>query len=97
MLHYPHHTAWYTGGGDSDVIEFDIIWNSCVIAICLVLLLAGYFIYGCLVENVFHLDDRETPAVKIYDGVDYVVMPQWKLFLVQLLNIARLGPILMLK
>ncbi len=61
--------------------------------ICLALLLAGYFIYGRLVENVFHPDDRETPAVKIDDGVDYVVMPQWKLFLVQLLNIAGLGPI----
>ena len=37
--------------------------------------------------------DRMWPAVRINDGVDYVVMPQWKLFLVQLLNIAGLGPI----
>ena len=61
--------------------------------ICLALLIGGYFIYGKIVENTFAPDDRETPAVRINDGVDYVVMPQWKLFLVQLLNIAGLGPI----
>ena len=61
--------------------------------ICLALLIGGYFVYGKIVENTFEPDDRETPAVKINDGVDYVVMPQWKLFLVQLLNIAGLGPI----
>ena len=61
--------------------------------ICLALLIGGYFVYGKVVENTFALDDRETPAVRINDGVDYVVMPQWKLFLVQLLNIAGLGPI----
>ena len=61
--------------------------------ICLTVLIAGYFLYGRLVEDVFHPDDRETPAVRIDDGVDYVVMPEWKLFLVQLLNIAGLGPI----
>ncbi|MBQ2802014.1 MAG: carbon starvation protein A [Lachnospiraceae bacterium] len=61
--------------------------------ICLLLLLGGYFVYGKIVDNTFAPDDRETPAVRINDGVDYVVMPQWKLFLVQLLNIAGLGPI----
>ncbi|MCI5530344.1 MAG: carbon starvation protein A [Blautia sp.] len=61
--------------------------------ICLAVLIGGYFVYGKIVENTFAPDDRETPAVKINDGVDYVVMPQWKLFLVQLLNIAGLGPI----
>ena len=60
---------------------------------CLCLLIAGYFTYGKLVDNTFGPDDRETPAVAINDGVDYVVLPQWKLFLVQLLNIAGLGPI----
>ena len=59
----------------------------------LALLIGGYFVYGKVVENTFAPDDRETPAVRINDGVDYVVMPQWKLFLVQLLNIAGLGPI----
>lgn len=61
--------------------------------LCLAILIAGYFIYGKLVNDTFAPDDRETPAVRLADGCDYVVMPQWKLFLVQLLNIAGLGPI----
>lgn len=61
--------------------------------VCLMILIGGYFIYGKIVENTFAPDDRETPAIRINDGVDYIVMPQWKLFLVQLLNIAGLGPI----
>ena len=54
----------------------------------LALLIGGYFVYGTIVDKTFAPDDRETPAVRIDDGVDFVVMPQWKLFLVQLLNIA---------
>ena len=61
--------------------------------LCLAILIAGYFFYGKVVENTFGPDDRETPAVCINDGVDYVVLPQWKLFMIQLLNIAGLGPI----
>ena len=61
--------------------------------ICLALLIGGYFTYGSLVDRTFGPDDRETPAVKINDGVDYMVLPQWKLFMIQLLNIAGLGPI----
>ena len=61
--------------------------------ICLSILIIGYLTYGKVVNNTFGPDDRETPAVRVNDGVDYVVMPQWKLFLVQLLNIAGLGPI----
>lgn len=61
--------------------------------ICLVLLVGGYFLYGSLTERSFGPDDRETPAVKMDGGVDYVVLPRWKLFMIQLLNIAGLGPI----
>ncbi len=61
--------------------------------ICLAVLIGGYFLYGKVVSKIYGPDDRETPAVRINDGVDFVVMPKWKLFLIQLLNIAGLGPI----
>ena len=44
--------------------------------ICLALLIGGYFVYGKVVENTFAPDDRETPAVRINDGVDYVSVPR---------------------
>ena len=43
--------------------------------ICLALLIGGYFVYGKVVENTFGPDDRETPAVKINDGVDFWSFP----------------------
>lgn len=58
-----------------------------------VLLLTGYFTYSRIVERIFGVDDRPTPAVTMADGVDYVEMPTWKVFLIQLLNIAGTGPI----
>ena len=61
--------------------------------VCLALLIVGFLVYGKLVEKVFHIDDRQTPAVAHPDGVDYVPMKTWRIFLVQLLNIAGLGPI----
>ncbi len=61
--------------------------------ICLFILIAGYMLYGRYVERQFGPDDRVTPAVALADGSDYVVMPMWRVFLVQLLNIAGLGPI----
>ena len=61
--------------------------------VCLAIIICGYLTYGKVVDNTFAPDDRETPAVAINDGVDFVVLPQWKLFLIQLLNIAGLGPI----
>ena len=57
-------------------------------------LIAGYIFYGKFVTRVFGEDDsRVTPAVDHPDGVDYVVLPQWKAFIIQFLNIAGLGPI----
>ena len=56
-------------------------------------LIAGYLIYGRLVEKVFSPDERQTPAYRLEDGVDYVPMNTWKAYLVQLLNIAGTGPI----
>ena len=59
----------------------------------LVALILGYFLYGKFVERVFGPDDRETPAVAKADGVDFMVLPNWKIFMIQFLNIAGTGPI----
>lgn len=62
--------------------------------ISIVVLILGYFIYGKLVENIFGVEPkRETPAVRLRDDVDFVPLPTWKIFLIQFLNIAGLGPI----
>ncbi|MBR1803292.1 MAG: carbon starvation protein A [Muribaculaceae bacterium] len=61
--------------------------------VSIVALLMGYFIYGSIVERIFAPDDRETPAVRLADGMDYVPMPTWKIFMIQFLNIAGTGPI----
>lgn len=62
--------------------------------ICLLLLVVAYFTYGKYVEKVFGADDsRDMPSKTLYDGMDYVPMPKWKTFLIQLLNIAGVGPI----
>ena len=61
--------------------------------LCLLALIAGYFTYGRFVERIFGPDDRKTPALTRADGVDYIPMPMWKIFMIQFLNIAGLGPI----
>ncbi len=62
--------------------------------ISLAILIAGYFLYGKLVERVFQPDfKRPTPAMVSEDGVDYIPLPGWKIFMIQFLNIAGLGPI----
>ncbi|MBC2734065.1 MAG: carbon starvation protein A [Desulfobacteraceae bacterium] len=58
------------------------------------LLVLGYLIYGRLIDRLFGADpSRPTPAETMADGVDYIKLPPWKIFLIQLLNIAGLGPI----
>ena len=62
--------------------------------IAVILLLFGYFVYSKLVERVLGVDaSRVTPAVAHPDGVDYVPMKPWRIFLIQFLNIAGVGPI----
>lgn len=62
--------------------------------VCLTLLVGAYFTYGRYLERLCGVDAKvETPCNKLYDGVDYVQMPRWRTFLIQLLNIAGLGPI----
>lgn len=59
----------------------------------LLALVLGYLVYGRFVEKVFGPDDRMTPAVAKADGVDFIVLPSWKIFMIQFLNIAGTGPI----
>ena len=59
----------------------------------IIALIIGYFFYGRFVERVFGPDDRVTPAVSKADGLDYIVLPGWKVFMIQFLNIAGTGPI----
>lgn len=58
------------------------------------ILIGGYFTYGKFVEHVFGPDDRPTPAIKNPDGVDRMVLPNWKNALIELLNIAGIGPVI---
>lgn len=61
---------------------------------CLALLVCAYFSYGKYLERVARIDDKaDVPSKRLYDGVDYVPMPRWRTFLIQLLNIAGTGPI----
>jgi carbon starvation protein CstA len=57
-------------------------------------LITGYMVYGTIVEKVFGIDSgRQTPAVRINDGVDFIVISTWRATLIQFLNIAGTGPI----
>ncbi|MBE5917090.1 MAG: carbon starvation protein A [Pseudobutyrivibrio ruminis] len=61
--------------------------------IAIILLVIGYMVYGRIVEKIFAPDDRQTPAITMEDGVDFVPIKTWKAVLIQLLNIAGTGPI----
>lgn len=62
--------------------------------VSIVVLLLGYFLYSRVIERIAGIDPaRETPAFSMKDGVDYLPMPWWRIFLIQFLNIAGLGPI----
>ena len=64
---------------------------------CVAILILGYFIYGKIIEKIFVINPkRQTPAYQINDGVDYMPMSKTKIWLIQLLNIAGTGPILVL-
>lgn len=63
-------------------------------AICLAVLVASYFLYGGLLSRIAKLDkSADVPSKSMYDGVDYMSLPRWRIFLIQLLNIAGTGPI----
>ena len=62
-------------------------------SLSLIALVLGYLFYGRFVERVFAPDNRPTPALAKADGMDYVVLPSWKMFMIQCLNIAGTGPI----
>ena len=59
----------------------------------LIALVLGYMLYGRYVARVFGPDNRKTPAYTMQDGIDYIPMPTWKVFMIQFLNIAGTGPI----
>ena len=62
--------------------------------LCIVALVLGYLVYGKFVDKVFGSDkSRVTPAVSKADGIDYIALPTWKVFMIQFLNIAGTGPI----
>ena len=62
--------------------------------ICLVVLVASYFLYGGALSRIAKLDKgADVPSKSMYDGVDYMPLPRWRIFLIQLLNIAGTGPI----
>ena len=61
--------------------------------VSLAILVVGYLVYGAITTKAFGPDDRKTPSIEHPDGVDFVPLPTWKIFLIQLLNIAGLGPI----
>ncbi len=62
--------------------------------IAVVALVLGFALYSRVVEKFFGADENhDMPCERLADGVDYIKMPGWKIFLIQLLNIAGVGPV----
>mgnify|MGYP002511627543 FL=1 len=62
--------------------------------VCFAVLVAAYFLYGGALSRIAKLDkSADVPSKSMYDGVDYMPLPRWRIFLIQLLNIAGTGPI----
>ena len=79
---------------DVHLHEFKTYKNMITFIICLAILILGYVFYSKFIERTFGADpDKPTPAYKFNDKVDYIPMPWWRVFLIQFLNIAGLGPI----
>ena len=80
-----HYSSYLRVKSDRDMITF---------LVCLALLVTAYFTYGRYLERQAGADaSAEMPCRRLYDGVDYVPLPRWRAFLIQLLNIAGTGPI----
>ena len=62
-------------------------------AISVIALFIGYILYSRVAQRIFGPDDRLTPAIRKADKVDYIVLPTWRIFMIQFLNIAGTGPI----
>lgn len=60
----------------------------------LLILLFGYIFYSKYIESQFSPDERNVPSKDLYNGVDYVPLPSWRNQLINILNIAGMGPIL---
>ena len=62
--------------------------------VAIIALILGYLLYGAFVERTFGIEpSRQTPSYRLKDGVDYIPMPTWRVYLIQFLNIAGTGPI----
>ena len=62
--------------------------------VSILVLIISYFTYGKLVEKIFGVQEhRKTPAIRLRDDVDYMPLSTWRVFMIQFLNIAGLGPI----
>lgn len=75
-------------------VATDTMLGLLIFLLCVVVLVGGYFVYGKIAEKIYGVQPTmPMPCNYRADGVDYVAMPTWKIFMIQLLNIAGLGPV----